>query len=73
MAYNLFIASKVFLFSKGWIKKTIRTVRWEFIQIAGKVIKRARYLILEICSTARETFEIYKKARGVCWELQYIL
>ncbi len=73
LAYNLFIASKLYLFPKGWIKKTISTVRWQFIQMAGKIIKRARYLILRICSTLRETFEIYEEAGRRCWELQWIL
>lgn len=73
LAYNLFIASKIFLFPGSWLKKTILTVRWQFIQMAGKVIKRARELILKICSTLRETFEIYKEARRKCWELQWIL
>lgn len=70
LAYNLFIASKLFLFPKSWKKKTIRTIRWQFIQIAGKVIKRARYLVLKICSTMREIYEIYEEARQRCWELQ---
>ena len=73
LAYNLFIASKIFLFPKEWLKKTISTVRWQFIQIAGKIIKRSRQVIVRICSTLREIFEIYEKAREICWELQYIL
>ncbi len=73
LAYNLFVASKLFLFPKSWIKKTVRTIRWQIIQIAGKVIKRARYLILRICGTTREIFEIYKNAQEICWELEYIL
>ncbi len=73
LAYNLFIASKLYLFPKSWLKKTIRTVRWQFIQMAGKIIRRSRYLILRICSTLRETFEIYEEARRRCWELQRTL
>ncbi|MFH1258837.1 MAG: IS1380 family transposase, partial [Elusimicrobiota bacterium] len=46
LAYNLFIASKIFLFPKEWAKKTIRTIRWQFIQIAGRIIKHAHELIL---------------------------
>jgi len=69
LAYNLFIASKIFLFPKNWIKKTIRTIRWQIIQIAGKVVKRARQLILRIC-TLRETYEIFEAARIRCRKLQ---
>jgi len=73
LAYNLFIASKIYLFPKGWIKKTILTVRWQFIQMAGKIIRRSRYVIMRICSTLRETYEIYKRAREICYQLQFIL
>jgi hypothetical protein len=69
LAYNLFIASKIFLFPESWRRKTIRTIRYEFIHIAGKVLTRARQLILRICSTLRETFEIYVEARRLCCEL----
>jgi len=72
-AYNFFIASKIYLFPTSWLKKTISTIRWQFIQMAGKVIRRSRYLIVRICGTLRETYEIYQKARELCWELQYIL
>ncbi|MFH1258388.1 MAG: IS1380 family transposase, partial [Elusimicrobiota bacterium] len=70
LAYNLFIASKIFLFPKEWSKKTIRTIRWQFIQTAGRVIKHAHELILRICSTTRDIFQIYQTARVKCRELQ---
>jgi hypothetical protein len=71
LAYNLVIASKMFLFPKSWRRKTIRTIRYEFIHIAGKVIRRSRQLILRICSTLRETFEMYVKARERSRELVF--
>lgn len=70
LAYNLFIASKIFLFPKNWKSKTIRTIRYEFIHIAGKVLIKSRQLILRICSTLRETFDIYVEARQRCRQLQ---
>jgi len=73
LAYNFFIASKMYLFPTSWLKKTISTIRWQFIQMAGKVVRRSRYLIVRICGTLRETYEIYQKARELCWELQYTL
>jgi hypothetical protein len=72
LAYNLFIASKIYLLPEGWLKKTISMVRWQLIQIAGKIIHRARQIILRICSIPIETYEIYRKARELCWELQEI-
>ena len=70
LAYNLFIASKLLLFPAGWAKKTIRTIRWQFIQMAGKIVRGARQLTLKLCSTTRETYEIYRIARERCVELQ---
>lgn len=70
LAYNLFIASKIFLFPASWRQKTIRTIRYEFIRMAGKVMIRSRQTILRICSTLRETFNLYVEARQRCWELR---
>jgi len=70
LAYNLFIASKLYLFPGEWIKKTIRTIRWQFIEIAGKIVSHAKTLVLKLCSTLRETYEIYKQAMRICNELQ---
>ena len=72
LAYNLVIASKLFLFPESWRKKTIRTIRYEFIHIAGKVLTRSRQLILRICSTLRETFDIYVEARVRCRGLSFM-
>lgn len=72
LAYNLFIASKLFLFPLSWAKKTIRTVRWQFIQMAARVIRRSRRLILRLCSTIRENYAIYTEARLKCAQLQLL-
>ncbi|MBD3271430.1 MAG: IS1380 family transposase [Elusimicrobia bacterium] len=66
LAYNLFIASKILLFPKDWMKKTIHTVRWQFIQIAGKVIRRARSVMVRLCGIPREIYEHYQRARERC-------
>ena len=72
VAYNLFIASKVFLFPKSWVKKTIGRIRYEFIHMAGKVLYRSRQLTLRICSALKETYEIYVEARQRCRELAFL-
>lgn len=70
LAYNLFIMSKLYLFPNSWLKKKIGTIRWQFIQMAGKILDGSRYLVLRICSTLRSIFDIYEQARRRCWELQ---
>jgi len=70
LAYNLFIATKMYLFPTNWLKKTIRTIRWQFIETSGKIVKHAKEIVLKLCSTLRETYEIYKRAMKICTELQ---
>lgn len=70
LAYNLFIMSKLYLFPNSWLKKKIGTIRWQFIQMAGKVLQGSRYLVLRVCSTLQEIFEIYEEARRRCWRLK---
>ncbi len=72
LAYNLFVASKTFLFPQSWRHKTIETIRWQFIQIAGRVITHAREVILRVSGIMRETFELYQRAHRLCSELQHI-
>jgi len=48
MAYNLTIAIKRLILGKGWWGKTIATLRWEFLGIAGKVVRHARETLLKI-------------------------
>lgn len=73
LAYNLFIASKIYLFPKGWLKKTISTVRWQFIQMAGRIIRHAGEVTVKICGILEEIRKIFKKFRERCWQLQYFL
>ena len=70
LAYNLFMATKMYLFPENWLKKTIRTIRWQFIETSGKIVKHAKETVLKLCSTLRETYEIYKRAMKICNELQ---
>ena len=41
LAYNLTIAVKRFFLGENWYTKTIATLRWQLIFIAGKVIDHA--------------------------------
>lgn len=69
LAYNLFIASQIFALPSTWRKKTIATVRWQFIQMAGRIIRHARRVIIRVSGIPRETFDIYQHARRLCSEL----
>jgi len=60
LAYNLTIAVKRLFLCDGWIKKTISTLRWQMIFVAGKVVRHGRQLYLKI---AKEYFDLYAEIR----------
>jgi hypothetical protein len=60
LAYNLTIAVKRLLLDESWLRKTIATLRWQMIFIAGKVIEHGRQLILRI---ARQYLELLQGMR----------
>lgn len=67
IAYNLFIATKRLFMGGEWIKKQISTIRWRFIQIAGKVVKHGRKLILKLSQITDEMFEFILAIRRRCY------
>jgi len=48
LAYNLTIAIKYLCLGEGWVRKTIATLRWELIFIAGKLVNHSRRLLLKV-------------------------
>lgn len=48
LAYNLTIAVKRLFLGGNWITKTIATLRWQLIFIAGKVVEHGRRLLLKV-------------------------
>ncbi len=60
LAYNLTVAVKRLFLGDNWIKKTISTLRWQMIFVAGKVVKHGRQLYLKI---AEEYFDLYAEIR----------
>lgn len=48
LAYNLAVAVKKLFLEESWSKKTIATLRWQLIFIAGKVVEHGRQLFLKV-------------------------
>ncbi|MBU0502680.1 MAG: transposase [bacterium] len=48
LAYNLSIAVKRLFLEESWQTKTIATLRWQLIFIAGKVVEHGRQLFLKV-------------------------
>ncbi|MBD3272028.1 MAG: IS1380 family transposase [Elusimicrobia bacterium] len=69
LAYNMFIASKFFLMPRSWLHKTIGTIRWQFIHIAGRILTHAGSLIVRICGIPRDIYDLYKIGRKRCMML----
>ncbi len=53
---------KYFVLPESMRTKTIQSIRWIFIEVAGKVVRHARKLCLKIYAEV-EKFILYKKIR----------
>jgi len=68
MTYNLFIAQKLLTMHEGWKRKTIKSVRWLLVEVAGKLIDHGRQMILKI-AVGIEKYRIYLEMRRRTYEL----
>lgn len=68
LAYNLYVAQKHFVIQEGYERKTIHTLRWSFIQVAGRVVRHAGRIILKI-ATSLEKFRHFLRVRQKHLEL----
>lgn len=69
LAYNLSVAVKRFVLQGNWIKKTINTLRWQLIHIAGKVVSHSRFLVLKV---SRSAFEFLSALRHAIPSLAFL-
>lgn len=68
IAYNLFIGFKRLLSPESWIKHTIATFRWKMIQVAGRIVKHARGIILKLAVDIKK-LELFQGIRSKIFEL----
>lgn len=61
LAYNLLQLLKLIGLPEEYQTKSVKTVRYQLIKLAGKVITHARYRILQIAAPLRN-IELYKEA-----------
>jgi len=50
LAYNISVAFKKIIAGGEWINKQIKTIRWQLIFIAGKVVRHSHQLLLKMSS-----------------------
>jgi len=51
LAYNLTQAQKLLFLDPEWRPKTIATLRWQLIQVAGRLVRHGRRWILRLATT----------------------
>jgi len=68
MTYNLFIAQKLLTMPEQWRTKTIKTVRWLLVEVAGKLVHHSRKIILKVATTA-DKYRLYLEMRRRTYEL----
>jgi len=65
LAYNTTQAQKLLFMEEEWKTRTIATLRWKLVEIAGKVIRHGRRVILKIVAPL-EKLMIFLKIRQSC-------
>jgi len=68
MTYNLFIAQRLFTMPEDWKNKTIKSIRWLLVEMAGKLIKHGRMTILKLVSGV-EKYMVCMEMRRRTYEL----
>ncbi len=65
LVYNTIVLQKELLLPEDYKTKTIQTLRWSLIEIAGKVVRHGRRLLLLLATTC-DKFNIYFQMRKRC-------
>jgi hypothetical protein len=72
IAYNLFIGFKRLSCPESWIKHTIATFRWKMVQVAGRIVRHSKSIILKL-TVDIEKLELFKRIRERIMELSLVL
>ena len=68
LAYNLFIGFKRLTCPARWVHHTLATIRWKFIQIAGRIIHHAGRFFIKLM-VDQEMLESFHEIRSRCFEV----
>jgi hypothetical protein len=66
LAHNLTVALKRLVLGGDWVTKTIATLRWLVVTIAGKVVRHGRELLLRV---ARHHHELLAAIKSRTWQV----
>ena len=62
ISYNLLVLLRRVFLGGEWIRKRISTIRWHFIEVAGKLIYHARSFVIKLWSINKEIFLLFEKS-----------
>lgn len=65
LAYNITQAQKLLFMEEEWKTRTIGTIRWRLVEIAGKIIRHGRRVILKI-GAPLEKLMVFLQIRQKC-------
>lgn len=69
LAYNTAQALKLFFLDKEWRRHTIGTLRWRLVEIAGKVIRHGRQLILKLAEYRWRSLRFFSESESYALSL----
>ena len=64
LAYNMIVILKRFYMGLSTINWKIKTVRYQFINVCGKIVKSGRKFCCKIISVTNEVFELFKNCKS---------
>lgn len=64
LAYNMVEILKRFYIGMSTIKWKIKTIRYQFIHVCGKIVKSGRRFCCKIINVTDEVFELYKNCKS---------
>lgn len=70
IAYNLFLAMKLFGLPPWWRNSTIATVRWRLYQTAGRVVRHGHQVILKLAASV-DKLGLFLQVRRGCLQMSY--
>ena len=71
IAYNLFIGFKRLSCPESWIKHTIATFRWKMVQVAGRIVRHSKSIILKLAVDIGK-LELFQGIRKRIFELSLV-
>jgi hypothetical protein len=64
LAYNMMQIMKLFYLGQGAIRSTIKTLRYQFIHVCGKIVRTGRRFYCKIINVTQETFELFRNCKS---------